>query len=328
MKFNRKFTPPSKKLLHISKIIFFNIILLTIFVGISEIVIYKYYSGLFEELEKPFCHKYKYSDVIPVYMQSLESYFNGKQNYGRIPDGIEYNNKMPIILFGCSFAYGQYLDYTQTLSYKLAHRLKRPVYNRAISATGVQHMYYQVDSESLYETIPNTDTILYVFIPDHYRRLMVNYFDVSVDKINIHYAIKDSKLKIDDYKNELKNIFKSLYLVKFINCFYVDKYVNNEKNWEKITDNTLLYFIETRKKLETRFNKKLNFIVLIYENDPYNYSNILSEKLKKEGFVVVWAYDLVGVDLDLEDYKMKDNGHPKEYAWDLLVPPLIEKLNL
>ena len=54
----------------------------------------------------------------------------------RKPDNENFKNP-PILLFGCSFAYGEYLAQNQTFSYKLSKLLNSPVYNRAIPGFGV-----------------------------------------------------------------------------------------------------------------------------------------------------------------------------------------------
>jgi len=265
---------------------------------------------------------------IPEYLSDLESYFNGRNNlfFGRTPDGLEYKNKVPIIVFGCSYAFGQHLDYNQTFSYKLAHILKRPVYNRAISGGSFQHMYMQSESDSMYKTINNTDTVIYIMISDHFRRSMLQYFDVLDLHLYPHYSIKNNNLRHDNYKNIFINFFKSLYITKHINHIYVEDYIYNQKNQDKIINNTVLYFIKTRQNLEQHYGKKLNFHIILYEDWDIMYSNILKQELENAGFSVISTKDLTTEDLKTEEYQMQDNHHPTEAAWDMLTPRIIEKL--
>ena len=313
-------------------IIIFNILFLIAILTISEFVVYKEEAKKLCNTNNPnvtiphFSHK----ALFPSYMKNLKSHFKGGENfyYGRLPDGIEYKIEKPIILFGGSYAYGQYLNTHQTLSYKLAHSLKRPVYNRGIVGGGFQHMYFQVTSNSLYETIPESDTIIYVMIHDHLRRMFWNYFKVLDHHVLPHYNIKNNKLVIDDYNNKFTTFINSLYTVKTLNHIITDKYVYNEKNSEKITDMALLYFIESRKELEKKLNKKIKFYIIFYKDCEILYEDTLKEKLKKNGFFVTSTNELTDEDLASEKYLMQDNHHPTEAAWDLLTPKIIEKFGL
>ncbi len=131
-------------------IILFNILLSCFLFFICDLIVYKHYANIDWGGDKTF----NYKTYFPEYMVDLEGYFLGKDNtHGRKPDGLKYKNKDSIIIFGCSYALGQYLNYNQTFSYKLAEFLKRPVYNRAISAGSFQHMYMQTISDSLYKTV-------------------------------------------------------------------------------------------------------------------------------------------------------------------------------
>lgn len=314
-------------------IIIFNILFLIVILSISEFVIYK-------EEAKKLCNTnnpnvtiphFTHIALLPSYMENLKSHFKGGENfyYGRTPDGIEYKNKPPIILFGCSYAYGQYLGTNQTLSYKLAYKLKQTIHNRGIVGGGFQHMYYQATSDSLYETIPEFDTIIYVMIHDHLRRMFWNYFGVLDHHVLPHYNIKNnSKLIIDNYNNKFTTFFNSLYTVKTLNHIITDKYVYDEKNAEKITNIALLYFVESRKELEKKLNKKIKFCIIFYEDWPILYGSLLKEKLEKNGFIVTSTNELTDEDLANEKYLMQDNHHPTEAAWDLLTPKIIKKLKL
>ena len=95
-----------------------------------------------------------------------------ENGYGVSPEGLNYKKK-PIILFGCSYAYGYQLEREQTLTYKLAQNAKIPVYNRAFTGWGIQHMLYQSKIEKLYEILPEPE---YKF---HYKGILFNYYKPS-----------------------------------------------------------------------------------------------------------------------------------------------------
>ncbi len=163
---------------------------------------------------------------------------------------------------------------------------------------------------------------------DHYRRSMLQYFNVLDLEIIPHFSIKRKKLKSDNYKNPIQNFIKALYIVKNLNHVFTDRFLGNSKNEDIITDNAILYFTESRKELEKRFNKKLNFIVIIYDDCDIMHEDTLSSKLNKNGFKVILTKDLTNEDLGSEKYKDPYNFHPKEEAWDLLLPKLIKKMDL
>ena len=311
-------------------IIICNLLLLCLIIGICEVAIYKYQAKIFYDTHPKIfpINKFSYDIYFPTYLTDLKNYFNGQSNifYGRKPDGLEYKNKTPITIFGCSFAFGQHLDFNKTLSYKLAHKLKRPVHNRAISGGSFQHMYMQATNTTLYEDIPNTDTVIYIMIDDHYRRMMLNYFEILDSYILPHYSKKNNKLVMDDYNNKFTNVIKSSYIVKTINHIYTNNYINNPKNADKITDTALLYFTESRKEMEKHWGNNLKFVVIFYDSWNIPYKKLLSEKLKKNGFIVFSTNDITNENLKIEKYMMQDNNHPTEKAWDLLTPKIAERL--
>ena len=306
-----------------------NILLISIILFAGEILTYKYQAKIFYDTHPKLypINKYSYEIFYPDYMTDLKNYYNGKNNlfYGRKPDGVEYKNKTPITIFGCSFAFGQHLNFNQTFSYKLAHKLKRPVHNRAISGGSFQHTYMQTTNKTFYEDIPYSDTVIYVMIGDHYRRTMLDYFDVLDHHVLPHYTIKNNKLVMDNYKNKLLNLYKSLYITKSINHIFADNYIQNEKNAEKITDSAVLYFTESRKELQKHWGKDFKFIIVLYEVWQFPYKELLQKKLENNGFIVFSTLDLTSENLNSEKYMMLDNYHPTEAAWDLLTPKFIEK---
>ena len=316
----------------IIKITFINILLIGLIFCLSEFLVYRHHVNTHYDKHprNQSINKFSYTTYLPSYMTDLEKFFDNNNNIyaGRKPDGLEYQSKNPIVIFGCSYAFGQYLNYNQTLSYKLANSLKRSVYNRGISGGSFPHLYMQANSESLYKTIPNTDTVIYIMIHDHARRMFLNYFDVLDLHVLPHYSIKNNTFVMDNYNNKALNFFNSLYTVKAINHAYADNYFYNPHNAEKLTDIITLYFTESRKKLEEKWNKKLTFHILLYEDWGIRYKDLLTKKLKQNGFIVTSTNDLTDEDLTSEKYMMQDNYHPTEAAWDLLTPKIIEKFGL
>ncbi len=315
-----------KKLFHIIKILIFNTLLFALLICICDFFIYGYNYVNYKYLFKKSCFKYM---LKANYLIDFNTYFDGSDNVyqGRKPDGLEYTNKPPIVIFGCSFVQGQFLNYYQTVSYKLANILKRPVYNRGIAGKGIQHMYWQSVSQSFYNDVPPADDVIYIFIDDHYRRLYLFFLDILDLHLNGHFSVKNNNIIPDNEKNYLGNLIKSSYTFKLLNSKYVNFYINNPKNAEKITDDVLTYFIKTRENLESHWHKKINFTVIIF--DSYiKYGDLLIKKLKDNNFKVIEIKELTQEDLTQKEYVSEKTNHPTEKCWDLLAPLIAEKLNL
>ena len=325
-----------KKILKIVSILTINFGLIVFALIVSDFLTYKWDSRTYYKFHPhtskipPF--KYYLKNPVIPYTQ-LDDYFNGKDNIfnGRLPVGTEYKSN-PILYFGDSYIHGQYLEPNQNFGYKLSHSLKRPVYNRAIPGSGFQHMYYQVSDEnakSFYEQVPPTDTIFYIMIHDHYLRMSIfSDFDALGGNMHLRYTIKDDELVKDDYNNPFLNFLKSSHTIRNYNLKYLEYNMHIPQSADKMTDSALKYFIETRNILEKKWNKKINFNVIFYDNFKISHQNILREKLKANGFKTLAVSDLTNEDLNSEKYLMQDNLHPTEAAWDLLTPLIVEKLEL
>ncbi|MBQ4123009.1 hypothetical protein IJD44_04720 [bacterium] len=292
---------------------------------------YLVYTASIEEFRKVINdrppNKFSYS-FKETYWPNMNNYFNGENNttFGRKPDGLEYNST-PITIFGCSYAHGQYLNYNQTFSYKLAHSLKRPVYNRSVPAKGFSKMYYQSENESFYREVPASDLVIYIMIEDHYRRMKLNYLNVTDNAMKTTYKKVGDKLVKEDFSNPIKYFVNSTYTFKHLKNKWVDLYINDPQNAEKLTDEALLYFIETRKNLEKMWNRKIDFVVIFY-NTWQSHQDMLKEKLEKNNFKVIKMQELTNEDLFTEKYFSPQTLHPTEAVWDLLTPKIIEKLEL
>lgn len=314
------------------KIIFINIVLFCLILFICDLIIYKNHANNYYKTHPKIwkINKFKYMPYLPNYLTDCEHYFNGNDNLisGRLPDGLQYKDKEPIVIFGCSYAFGQHLNKDQIFSSKLSNLLKRPVYNRAISGGSFQNMYTQILSPIFYKDVPATDNVIYVMIGDHYRRSLIRYFDILDIHILPHFSVRNNKLYQYNYKNNFLNFIYSLYTVKYFNHINANKFINNPQNADKLTDLSVLYFIESKKELEKHWKRKINFSIILYEDWEILYKDKLKQKLEKEGFTVISTKELTDEDLRIEKWQMQDNHHPTEAAWDLLTPKIIECLNL
>ena len=249
-----------------------------------------------------------------------------ENNWGRPVVGLEYNKK-PIVIFGCSFAYGFSLNNEQTFSYKLSKLAKVPVYNRAWTGWSVQHMLYQTKLDEIYKQIPEPEYVIYLYINDHIRRLYLLSFsswNILADEQNLRYKEKNGELIEIKNNNPILKQIKRLYFVNKIHHSYVKKFILSEKNKKNCYDFAFQHFKEAKKEMKKHW-KDTKYVVFFYEDDKQN--NYLKENLKKEGFIIISSYDLTKEDLKSSKYLL-DNHHPNEIAWDLLTPLIIKKLNI
>ena len=316
----------------IIKIILSDILIFFVLLLSFEFGVYKYYIFKYNRDRGFSMLPFKIRFVIPYngYYEDMINFFNRSfflHNYtGRPPAGVEYKDKTPVILFGCSYAYGEKLKDSQTFGSKLSGIIKRPVINRAMPGTGLQHMYMQVKSDWFYETVPYSDTFIYVFFDDHYRRMKVNYFNVLYYDEYPVFKVKNGKLVLVSQNNKVLNFIRGLYISKYLNHVLTYRYINNPKNAQALTDEVLLYFTETRKELQKHYGNNIKFYVILYSVVPY--SDILRKKLEENGFITISTLELTDKNLYSPEFVIPNDGHPAETVWDLLTPLIVDKLNL
>lgn len=248
----------------------------------------------------------------------------------RQPEGTEFKNKEPLVIFGCSFAHGtRSLNHNQTLGYKLAQYLKRPVYNRSVIGGGLAQMYYQTTNDYFYKVVPSSPDIIYVMIFDQYRRVMINKFEPADHSLMLHYKYNKKTKKLTfDKPSLLYAILNNSYMLNSLKNLYSYRYINNPKNSEILTDMALTYFLESRKELEKHWNRKINFTVILYDHIKIRHQNLLKQKLEDNGFKVIITSEITKENLDESKYKLEDGAHPNPAAWDLLIPLIVKNANL
>lgn len=255
-----------------------------------------------------------------------EFFPNPKDGWGRAPEGLEYEGK-PIVLFGGSSTYGYNLNTEQTFSYKLAREAKRPVYNRAVTGWGIQHMLEQSRFEELYEDVQNPEYIIYTFTDDQPGLLFISNissYDFLLKENNLKFKNINGKLTKNKERNKILAFLKSTYTARTIKNWYIEKFVikDESKTIEKI-GLILKYFIDTRKEMDSYW-ENAKFVIFFYNDSAFN--KMLSAKLEENGFITISAKDLTTKNLRNDKYSW--NNMPTGEAWNLLTPLIAEKLEL
>lgn len=258
---------------------------------------------------------------------NIFNYEKEKKNM-RKPEGIQYK-KAPILVFGCSFAYGHGLNNNQTFSHKLSELTKRPVYNRGVNGWGMQHILYQFKRPDFYKEVKEPEYIIYVAIPDHYNRLFRYQFSPRCNCNFIFLRYKYSKNNFKEIHPFLPT-FWNLYIVKYAQQFIEEQIIESEFN--KKNNYEFLYKImhESMKYKKIHFPKS-KFIILMYNNNQKSFIDDLNlrTRLEKDGFIIIEIKNLTPKDFLInKEYKANDSLHPSKKAWDIVTPKLAKKLNL
>ena len=308
-------------------------------IGIDFLIYLKY--------KKEYIREYNYIDIYPPvgYIDnykdgySPESYVfqisdKNRLDYFRNDYNKYYDKKKSIIIFGCSFVYGEGLEYNQTISYKLSKLTQRNVFNFGISAGGIQHMLALLNNPNFYKKIKQEpEYVIYVYIPSHILRLNTNIYPnpMMTNGINLQYKIKNNDLEMKRYP--LDN-FSNTFIVKSL-YYQFDIYNMNKNNPEKAYKNFELLnkiFIKSRELLKERY-PNIKFVILNYEveddeSQEYEYPQMW-EKLKEEGFIVINTSELMNREFKYESEDTTADGyHPSEMVWDKLCPKIAKKLKL
>ncbi len=295
-------------------------------------ILEKNFYNKFQNLDVKITSYFKYFDNNWFYhcITSYENYYEKLIKDFRGDVLADDNTKQPIILFGCSFAYGSQLEWEQTFAYKLSKKTKRNIYNRSIGACGIQHMYYMLLHSDFYETLPkNPEYIIYVYIPSQMTRLH-NYIYPSEMVSNgpyLHYDIKDNELVL---RKEITQLYKSFIFKRVMAEIDEKNHAQNQNAKEKNSKLATKLFIESKKMLLDRY-PQTKFVILRYNVDEDGEKDLeiskMWDEMEEKGFTIIKSRDLIGRNYR-EDETTMDNIHPSEAAWDLLVPKLVEELNL
>lgn len=312
------------KLKNIIKIITLNISFLILAVVLLEIYshyeVQKTYATIIEAQNK--INKRLGEPKIKLGYKLLHKFNYSKFEKEMRPPTYTKSKKRPLIFFGCSYTYGWGLNQNQLLPTKVAKLSNRTTYNRGVAASGTQHIYYQLSNKDFYKEIPDAEYIIYTFIYDHINRLHKYQLTFFGKEINLRYKIKNGKLQ------EIQPVFSPFYSLYTVKRIQADIEQNKLENKNESFNLFLTILKESMKQAKMHY-PNVKFVILLYK-DPWN-SNLTTSQInliKKEGFIVIDAEDLVGHELRSKKYRLEDDDHPSEQAWNEIAPKLVKKLNL
>lgn len=235
--------------------------------------------------------------------------------YYRQPNIAENSTKNPILVFGCSFAYGDGLENNETIAGQLSKLTNRTVYNRAEGGMGPQMMLYQLKTGIIKNMVKDCDYVIFVNIADSNRRCVMYRCWPFLPKTGVKYKLsKNNKLIL----NTLPQIIIKSNLYRYID----DTYSNT------IDSNKIFYAILKESYEETKnLYPGSRFIILNYSKEKIE----IAPELEYLGIEIINFEDLnIKIDdiFDLKYQLSEYDWHPNKEAWEYIVPKLIKKLNI
>ena len=317
------------------KIVLTNILLIICFLFVIDFCIWGYQNFLMYKNKEKYIGVWpiKYHTGVKNFDIDLKYFPNPNDNWGREAEGTKYKKK-PIALFGCSYAYGHGLNKEQTLSYKLSKKTKRPVYNRAVSAWGVQHMLYQAHQPLLYEQVPEPEYVVFLMMYDHIRRIYTRSFSsghLLNEERYLRYKEFDNQLvqkkgiKVNSPISYIRNIIDRSYITSLLYETYVNYYLINPQNYKKYSNFIIKHFVQSKNEMQAHW-ANTKFVVLMYDK-LYNEKNF-AEELQKNGFEVINLNTITNTNLNQKEYKLEHDPHPNEEAWEIISESLKKELKL
>ncbi len=230
-----------------------------------------------------------------------------------------------IILFGCSYAAGLYLNEKDNIGTILSEETGKTVYNRAISGCGTATILYQLQNMNIKQEIPNADYIIYEFIPDHFRRNLTIMPNCIFNEFTANYRINKYK-KLELYKYSFfKYLFYSFYITRLTNDAIIQKLSNSKYSTVLFT----LLISEIYKTIKKLY-PKAKFIILVYcdYDDSKEKVKDIFNRIKREfpDIDIVYTTEFsCGEDIIKRKYLFTDKIHPSKEVWQVLIPEFSQK---
>ena len=255
--------------------------------------------------------------VSPYFKMGLNvKLFNPKtyDEYYRNPI-IVNNDKKPIVIFGCSFAFGS--GYGSDIVGEIISKLTdRSVYNRAFGGMGPQMMLYQLRSGKIKEITNDVSYIIYIFAADPEVRTLKFRNWPFLGYMGIKYKLmKDGslKLKTPNLYMTYSNIYRMIE--DSFPMFLSRKYIGD-----------LYYQIVKESYMEVKKQfPNCKFIILNYRQDEMAHQ----KDIEALGIKIINKSDLTEENLNSLKYQLsKDDSHPNKSAWNLILPVFVKKANI
>lgn len=238
----------------------------------------------------------------------------------------------PVVTIGCSYTEGAGLEDNQTFAAKLNKLTGRTTYNRGVSGTGPQMVYRQLIDKDFKTDVPDAEYVIYTFIHHHLYRQFQTMFCPYSSEINLQYTLKNGKL------TEKSNPFWFMYWSFLLKTYF--EYQTNVHYEQEFTKNLPMFSCFLKNSVEKMHELYPNSkFVLVefpqsdlcsdnYEEGMYELTPENIKMIEDLGIIYINASKLAGHRFCEKKYRLPDNDHPSEAAWDELTPKIVEKLGL
>lgn len=267
-----------------------------------------------KELNLPYLYNYS------LFVKSGIEDPNNKNH--RKPYGLQYS-KAPIYIFGCTFAYGQYLNERKIFSTLLSDLTKCPVYNRAVTGGSFAHMYYQIINHQIDFAKTKPSYVVYVMMEDHIRRNNIDFFGPLDNMSYLRYKNDNNNLKLATKPGD-ENL--AIYSYKALNCA-ISHHKTYAPNKQDYNFDLVKLYLTSAKAIINKESPNTKIVLFLYDSnkDFWFYNSPRLNELEKEGIIVVKASQLSPKPLSS---LARPDGHPTEKAWETITPNFIKFLNL
>lgn len=256
----------------------------------------------------------------------LSTYFTNNNKLWSIRDVYvenEESEKAPILLLGDEVAMGLELNREDELSYQLAKKTGRPVYNRAVNCPPMQTALKQVRDKELYKQIPKPEYVIFTFSRGCN---IVSYrpYTYQLARFNpsIYYKKKGDFLVEDNIRP---------YLLRSTTYFwYATSQVIYSEPTQDMLDLLGLYFVEIRRAINENWGDDVKFVIMAYDTkEAIAWLQPLLDVLEQKNFIVLDINKISSKNVyDYEYLYPPSYWHPNEKAVINLVDVLDNNLNL
>lgn len=220
-----------------------------------------------------------------------------------------------IVIAGCSFTYGESLDYADTFGAVLSEKYpKYKVYNIGLTGASPRETLYILRNYKKYENLlpkqgEETKFVIYTYMHDQPRRLINNVYRNSPN-FKIKRTAKGEK-ELVFYKSN------NPILKTFIYHYFAHNY--KPMNDKYLQNLFTLYMQEIKKETEKIF-PNAKFVLFLYSD---NEDGLDINAIEQKGITVIKLTKITDKDITYNDkYLAWDNGHPNRLAWEEITPGL------
>ncbi len=248
-----------------------------------------------------------------------------KSYYFKDPQGLNYKNKPPIILFGNDLDSKSDSNGDKSFDKYLSDLTQRPVYNRNVSYGFIQHAIAQVQSRKLDNLIKHSSNAIY-FLPSLVDLPRLKVYPGNI--LDANFLLNDVlyfKYVQDKNGNLIPNVEKHPAIKGSIIYRLIDKQKNSSIDYK--TKKLFIQHLKLLKDELQKVNPQIKLSLIVYYDELNSKNKMFRKKIEQEGINVVYVSDLSTFVLDKKSEYYK-NGNPTQKALETFTPYIVNQLGL